>query len=787
MITRGRPWFGSITFRIWLPFAMAIASVLGVMGVVYPARQAELFRDSAALRLSDLARATALGVEFALEADDLGLLARTMASIRSSQDFAFVALIQVGEAGEEQVLASNPSDMDPASILDASDGSMYVVSDAIVSSTDFDGVVRVGALGADVDAEVAQLRRVAFRLVFFLLFVSLTLSAWVARAVSRPIVALTSAAERLADGDYDVPIAVPNDRSEIGDLSRSLAGLQGALTDARQRMARYVDGVVEAKEAAEAAARAKTFFVANVSHELRTPINAVLGLAHLCLRGDLSERQRDYLTKIDVASRNLASLVDDVLDFSKLESGAVQLEQEPFCVSELVSQVETVVKSGLDKPALRVEFTVDRELPETLMGDALRLQQILVNLAGNAVKFTDRGLVRVHLQEESRSGSSVRVQMSVVDTGIGMDPATVRSLFRPFKQADPSTTRKFGGTGLGLVITKRLVEAMEGTLTVTSELASGSTFVANVVLQVADGAAVRVSNSAGQRHSDGWVPKLSGLRVLVAEDNPFNRLVARELIESTGAHVTVAEDGISAVEAVLHGDAIDIVLMDVQMPRLDGHGAARQIRDHAAEAPVMIAMTANVTAADRRLARESGMHDFLAKPVDPAALFETLSRWSESHGSSRATSSTDAGPPGQSDPVVDPIAGGQEDQPLFDPAALDRLAGGDPDRVVRFRSSVMDSARETAQALARGRTIRDRGEIGRIAHRFKAVAGTVGAMLLSQECEELEVMCSDDSDVSWGVIDARCQDLIDQVELLAHQLGGEPAGRAASLPRPTHG
>ena len=175
-------------------------------------------------------------------------------------------------------------------------------------------------------------------------------------------------------------------------------------------------------------------------------------------------------------TRDLASLVDDVLDFSKLESGAVELEQEPFRVVELISQVETVVKSGLDKPALRVEFTVDRQLPDTLMGDVLRLQQILVNLAGNAVKFTDRGLVRVHLQEESRSGNSVCVQMSVVDTGIGMDPATVRSLFRPFKQADPSTTRKFGGTGLGLGIVQALVATHGGAISVVDRDPPGAAF-----------------------------------------------------------------------------------------------------------------------------------------------------------------------------------------------------------------------------------------------------------------------------------------------------------------------
>jgi len=382
-----------------------------------------------------------------------------------------------------------------------------------------------------------------------------------------------------------------------------------------------------AKEAAEAANVAKSAFLANMSHEIRTPLNAIAGMAHLIRRQGLNPKQGEHMDKLEAAGRHLTEVINAILDLSKIEAGKLELADNPIQLDLLVAGVRSLLEDRARAKGLAWELELPPWIP-LLRGDATRLQQALLNYLGNAVKFTEAGRITVRIRIEAESVDSVRVRFEVEDTGIGIAPEVLPGLFKPFQQADNSFTRRYPGTGLGLIITRRIAQLMGGDAGVDSAVGRGSRFWFTARL----GRATAGSRTGGEegREADAAAALArahGGRRILLVEDEPLNQEVAKFLLLEAGLRVDLAADGVEAVAMAALG-GYDLILMDLQMPHMDGLQATRAIRAQArhAETPIL-AMTANAFVEDKRRCLEAGMNDFLGKPVAPEARFEMALKW----------------------------------------------------------------------------------------------------------------------------------------------------------------
>lgn len=533
-------------------------------------------------------------------------------------------------------------------------------------------------------------------------------------------------------------------------------------------------------EEAETANRAKSVFLAKMSHEVRTPINGILGMAQLLSRSELATTQREQLDKIQLSGRHLLSLVNDILDISKIETGTLTTEPIHFSVAGLARSIESVVVAAMAETlaAKSLSLTISlSELPPFLVGDAHRLQQILINYLSNAVKFTERGSVGLKATVEQENGSALVVRFEVTDTGIGITPAQQGRLFEAFEQGDNSTARQFGGAGLGLVINQRLAELMGGRVGVVSQPGQGSTFW--VSLPLSRGAAdqpdafalpVAVTTTEEQLGRN-----FAGTRLLVAEDDPINQEVTLGLLRGVGLRVDLAENGEVAVQRVASSLAIGaepyaLVLMDMQMPCMDGVDATRRIRalDGGRKLPI-IALTANAFADDRAQCLAAGMNDFVAKPIDPPQLFAMLLKWLP------APSTVASAAPALTAPaVVDDAA--ENDVQV---ARLAQVPGLDVARgvsVLRGRSGkyinllmgfVEAHANDSAQVAALLR----QGDVTtaqRLVHSAKGAAATLGANAVADAAKQVEHRLRD----SGETVEAELTELSRALQSLKAALGG---------------
>jgi two-component system, sensor histidine kinase len=522
--------------------------------------------------------------------------------------------------------------------------------------------------------------------------------------------------------------------------STDILRIADLLNEAIAERKRIEEQLREAREIAEKSLKARQIFLANVSHEIRTPIHAISGMATILQETALGEAQKNYVEAIRTSAEGLTVIINDLLDISRMESGKFRLEHIPFHLPELIARVTESLAHRAQEKGILLSSISSPDLPEWLEGDPTRLRQIILNLLTNAIKFTAEGTATLSVSRVSSQGPGALIRFEVSDTGVGIEQHKLAEIFEQFVQEDDSVARKFGGTGLGLSISKTLVEMMGGELKAESSKGIGSRFWFEVEFEL--------SAEPGATKQDSHTFDYSGMRVLVVDDNEINRFLATTILTRWNAEVHEAEDGVQALEKVA-AHHYDMVLLDIQMPRMDGVQVIRKIRAELSETLPVIALSANATMAEKSACIEEGMTDYLTKPFNPIELAEIISR----HTDSRRQKFSDA-----------------ESLVVYSLNRINTLFAGNRSHVLKTTAAFATQLEHEIEVLQNGLNTQSTDEIDRSCHRLSAnlelfeLSGMANELSMIQQCAQ---------EHTWSELQMRIPVFIAHCRMLVTQLKSE--------------
>ena len=563
-------------------------------------------------------------------------------------------------------------------------------------------------------------------------FILLLIGYW----LTRNLTTLTRASLQVAAGNL-APPPVQEGNDDVGQLGAAFNTMSRAISE-------RVTELTTAKETAEAASRVKSEFLANMSHEIRTPMNGIIGMTELVMDTELDREQAKYVRNIQISADNLLSIINDILDFSKIEEGRVYLDSDPFLLRSMVGQALQTLSPQATQKGLELRSSVEQNVPDMLVGDPGRLRQVLINLVGNAVKFTDKGTISVSISLIEESFEGVLLRFDVKDNGIGITPEQLGRIFEAFEQGDVSTTKLFGGTGLGLSISKRLVTLMGGEISVTSRPGEGSCFSFTTLVSLQMNSAVKTATeiaytdcsaeiSALAAHHDA-TDERSGGNILVVDDVEINRELLRVTLEKRGHRVTMAADGQEAVDQFSH-HIFDIIFMDMQMPVLDGFGAVREIRNiertRALVRTPIVAITAYALEGDREKCLAAGADGYLPKPAKPADILTLLNQLAPHCGTEDQSCCPAALP---AVPKASDGAG-----PLFDRVGLLERLGGQEEMLGIFFDMFTKNVANYLELLTVAFEQGDGEQVRIQAHTIKGAAGNISALRVCKTATTMEM------------------------------------------------